>query len=412
MPEYLSPGVYVEEVPSGAKPIQGVGTDVAAFVGPARSGPFNQAIGPLGSLAEFARVCGDAEAIGYATPLPNLLWHAARTFFLEGGKTLWVVRVGEGTHRPDAVNYARGLAVLETVEAISIVAAPGATYRADGFPLADGLAVSRLLLAHAERAGSRIALLDPPDGQTAAEACGWRGHFDSTHGALCYPWIEILESDHHRRRFVPPSSVVAGIYARTDLEEGVHVAPARALARAAVGLEGAIAEADAAALAEAGINVLAGPPGRGILLQGACMLSSDPDWRYVNVRRYCLYLEQSIDKGLQWAVFEPYGEALWAAVRKHVETFLMSEWRRGALHGARPEEAWFVRCDRTTMTQDDLDNGRLACLIGIAPLRPAEFVILRIAQTRGEPRDGRTGRVATAPHGGILGQDSTLQEGW
>jgi phage tail sheath protein FI len=258
------------------------------------------------------------------------------------------------------------------------VAAPGSTFRGAASSPDDALAISRSLVEHAERAQHRFALLDLPDGLSRAQAIAWRGQFDSPSAALYHPWLEVRAADEVGRRRMPPSGAVAGLYARTDLEQGVHKAPARALLRSAVGLEAALAPADERALGEAGVNVLSALSGRGIGVVGARTTSNESAWKYVHVRRYCLYVEASLRKGLQWVVFEANGEALWAAVRSAVESLLAAEWRRGALLGARPEEAWFVRCDRATMTQDDLDHGRLVCLVGLATLRPAEFVILRI----------------------------------
>jgi hypothetical protein len=180
--------------------------------------------------------------------------------------------------------------------------------------------------------------------------------------------------------FVPPSGFVAGIYARNDASKGVSKAPAGEDITSAVGLEQLLDQNQSAALEQEGINVLRFFTGRGYLVWGARTVSSDPQWKYVNLRRYFAYLEHSIDKGTQWAVFEPNGETLWANVRQSIANFLLNEWKSGALLGQKPEQAYFVRCDQTTMTQNDLDNGRLVVLIGVAPVQPAEFVIFRIGQ--------------------------------
>ncbi len=173
---------------------------------------------------------------------------------------------------------------------------------------------------------------------------------------------------------------MAGIYARNDLERGVYKAPANEVVRGAVGFEMMVNKAQQDNLNPEGVNCFRFFEGSGFRLWGARTMSSDPEWKYVNLRRYLAYIERSIDKGTQWAVFEPNGETLWASVRRAVEDFLLSEWRNGALSGDKPDEAFLVKCDRTTMTQDDLDNGRLICLIGVAPVKPAEFVIFRIGQ--------------------------------
>jgi phage tail sheath protein FI len=150
--------------------------------------------------------------------------------------------------------------------------------------------------------------------------------------------------------------------------------------RLALGFEFLLNTAQQEALNPLGINCLRYFEGRGFRVWGARTASSDPEWKYLNVRRYFAFLERSIEKGTQWAVFEPNGPVLWANVRRTIEDFLFNEWKQNHLFGAKPDEAYFVRCDRSTMTQNDIDNGRLVCQIGVAPLRPAEFVIFRIGQ--------------------------------
>ena len=182
----------------------------------------------------------------------------------------------------------------------------------------------------------------------------------------------------------PPSGHICGIYARTDTERGVHKAPANEVIRLATGFETGVTKKQQEVLNPEGINCLRSFRGRGHRVWGARTISSDPEWKYVNVRRYSAYLERSIDVGTRWAVFENNGESLWNNVKSTVESFLFNEWKAGRMMGATPDEAYFVRCDRTTMTQNDLDNGRMICLIGVAPLKPAEFVIFRIGQKTSE----------------------------
>jgi phage tail sheath protein FI len=178
----------------------------------------------------------------------------------------------------------------------------------------------------------------------------------------------------------PPSGFVAGIYARNDIQQGVHKSPANEVIRQALGFETLVNRAQQEVLNPKGINCLRFFEGRGYRVWGARTLTSDPEWKYLNVRRYFAFLERSIELGTQWAVFENNGPTLWRNVRTTISDFLFNEWSSDHLLGTRPDEAFFVRCDRTTMTQNDLDNGRLVCLIGVAPLRPAEFVIFRIGQ--------------------------------
>lgn len=175
---------------------------------------------------------------------------------------------------------------------------------------------------------------------------------------------------------------MAGIYARTDIGRGVFKAPANETVRGIVGLEFQITKDEQSILNPRGVNVIRKFPGRGIRVWGARTLSSDPLWKYINVRRLFLFLEESIDEGTQWVVFEPNDQKLWARVRTTITGFLTTQWKEGALMGSTPDEAFFVKCDETTMTQDEIDNGRLICIIGVAPVKPAEFVIFRIAQWR------------------------------
>jgi len=179
---------------------------------------------------------------------------------------------------------------------------------------------------------------------------------------------------------MPPSGFVSGIYARNDINRAVYKAPANEIVNLAIGFEKMLNKAQQEVLNPAGVNCFRFFEGRGFRLWGARTMSSDSEWKYVNIRRYFAYLEHSIDKGTQWAVFEPNGPLLWANVRGTIDEFLFNEWQNNALMGDKPEKAYFVKCDRTTMTQSDLDNGRLVCLIGVAPLYPAEFVIFRIGQ--------------------------------
>ena len=286
---------------------------------------------------------------------------------------------------PDDVNKkATGLAALGEVDDIAIVALPdGGAY--DDFDSC--AAAGDALIEHAESLRYRFAVIDPPFNSSMTQVRNFRGRFDSTYAAVYHPWIEILDPTQRSaqgappaRLQLPPSGFITGIYARTDIARGVFKAPANEPLFGLVKLENNINKARQDVLNPEGINALRFFEGRGNRVWGARTISSDPEWMYVNVRRLFIYLEHSIDKGTQWAVFEPNNERLWANVRHTVEDFLLVTWKTGALMGSKPEEAYFVRCDRTTMTQNDLDNGRLICLIGVAPTKPAEFVIFRIGQ--------------------------------
>jgi phage tail sheath protein FI len=244
----------------------------------------------------------------------------------------------------------------------------------------------RHLIGHCERMRYRIAVLDSADGQRISEVRQYRAQLDSTHAALYYPWVRILDPVTEQEILLPPSGFVAGIYARNDTDHGVHKAPANEVVRQAIGLEVVLNKAQQDVLNPEGINCFRFFEGRGFRLWGARTISSDPEWKYVNLRRYFAFLERSIERGTQWAVFESNGPTLWANVRRTIEDFLFNEWKSDHLLGEKPQESYFVRCDRTTMTQNDLDNGRLVCLIGVAPLRPAEFVIFRIGQWTADRR--------------------------
>jgi len=389
---YQSPGVYVEEAGTATKVIQGVETGTAGFVGPALSGPVGQVSEALTSFLAFQAVYGDAPAITFSGPPAwtsrNYLGLAARAFFENGGQKLYVARVtspdGKNTAPPTGSDYARALATLSRVSEVAVLAAPGGTIA--GFTGISSVApVHAALMEHVGQPGAyRFAVLDPPPNCSTSDIEDLRASISSINAALYYPWVTI--SDPHTAAKplaqinVPPSGSLCGIYARTDAQQGVFKAPANQPLAGAVGFERTIANLESDTLNALGINCLRSFTGRGNLVWGARTISSDPEWKYVNIRRYFVYLEHSIDAGTQWAVFDPNNERLWAAIRLTVNNFLYNEWRSGALLGSKPEQAFFVKCDRTTMTQNDLDNGRLICEIGVAPLKPAEFIIFRIGQ--------------------------------
>jgi phage tail sheath protein FI len=279
---------------------------------------------------------------------------------------------------------ATGLAALGEVDDIAIVALP------DGGTLPDSdqcAGAADRLISHCERYRYRIGVIDAPVNCSMTDIRNFRGRFDSKYAALYHPWIEIFDPTERpsqgappKRLLLPPSGFVTGIYARSDIERGVHKAPANEVVRGLTRFESNINKGRQDVLNPEGINALRFFEGRGNRVWGARTISSDPEWKYVNVRRLFIYIEHSLDKGTQWAVFEPNNSRLWANIRETVENFLLVLWKDGALLGDKPEEAYFVRCDRTTMTQNDLDNGRLICLVGVAPVKPAEFVIFRVGQ--------------------------------
>jgi phage tail sheath protein FI len=286
---------------------------------------------------------------------------------------------------------ATGLEALAEVEDISIVALPDS-----GDMMGDSMlskVAAQKLITHAEKMRYRIAVVDCPLGSSMNEVRDFRGQFDSKYAAIYYPWIKVFDPNERfsqgtppKQLVLPPSGFVTGIYARNDINRGVHKAPANEIVRGLTQFEVNINKPRQEVINPEGINALRFFEGRGHRVWGARTMSSDPEWKYVNVRRLFNFIEHSIDKGSQWAVFEPNNRHLWDNLRRTIEDFLLVLWRDGALMGAKPEEAFFVRCDRSTMTQNDLDNGRLICLIGIAPVKPAEFVIFRIGQWTGDAK--------------------------
>ncbi|WP_037910886.1 phage tail sheath family protein [Actinacidiphila yeochonensis] len=522
MPSYLSPGVYVEEVASGSRPIEGVGTSVAAFVGLAPSGPLNEptlvtnwsqyvaSFGEFtdgyylahsvygffnngGSAAYVVRVGGTSEgapidgaagsgraavngstapaaleagepkqlggftvaaiAPGTTGTLSVEVTHpedegpadrfrltvkdgdkAAETFEVtakKGGRNYVVTQVRERSKlitvaeavpagqlaRPDAQTVAltapapaapavpaqrdeshpgpahylgdsadrTGFGGLEAVDEISMVAVPDlmAAYQRGAIDLEGVKAVQLGLIAHCELMGDRVAVIDPPPSLNARQIRVWRQEtagYDSKYAALYYPWIKSFDPARGQSVLIPPSGHVAGIWARNDAERGVHKAPANEVVRGAVDLETQITRGEQDLLNPIGVNCIRAFPGRGIRVWGARTVSSDPAWRYLNIRRYFNYLEESILLGTQWVVFEPNDHALWARIRRNISAFLVNEWRSGALFGRRPEEAFYVKCDEETNPPESVDVGRVVCEIGIAPVKPAEFVIFRLAQ--------------------------------
>ncbi|MEV5982902.1 phage tail sheath subtilisin-like domain-containing protein [Streptomyces sp. NPDC052114] len=518
MPNYLSPGVYIEEVASGSRPIEGVGTSVAAFVGLAPHGPLNEptlvtnwsqyvaAFGEFtdgyylahsvygffnngGSAAYVVRVGGTdgSEPAAPAAEAPKQLTAgepvalggykvAAITAGSTNGGALTVeVQDGEGegaadrfklivkdgekvvesfdvsskktarnyvvtqvkqrskaivleeaaaggtVAKPDAQSVTlappapaapavpasngavahvetaqfigdsadrTGFGGLEALDEVNMVAVPDlmGAYQQGLIDAEQVKAVQLGLISHCELMGDRMAIIDPPPSLNARQVRQWRQElagYDSRYAALYYPWIKSFDPATGQAVTVPPSGHMAGIWARNDAERGVHKAPANEIVRGAVDLDLQITRGEQDLLNPIGVNCIRAFPGRGIRVWGARTMASDPAWRYLNVRRYFNYLEESILIGTQWVVFEPNDHALWARIRRNVSAFLVNEWRSGALFGQRPEDAFYVKCDEETNPPESVDVGRVVCEIGIAPVKPAEFVVFRLAQFSG-----------------------------
>jgi hypothetical protein len=500
MPNYLSPGVYVEEVEAGSRPIEGVGTAIAAFVGLAARGPANTPT-LVTNWSQFTQGFGEFMEGSY-------LAHAVYGYFLNGGGACYVVRVGadgvmpvataelpsatekgkpafrvaaleagpagnnltvevepaseagEGTFKlvvkesgkavetfdnvtsgkgkqnvatvvkaqsktitieevgalaapatgslalsgggaavparvtPDDYvgNSAdrTGFAGLEAVDDITMLSVPDlmAVYEQGIIDLEGLQAVQLAMIAHCELMGDRVAILDAPPGLNAQQVKEWRvdkAGYDSKYASLYWPWVKVFDPLSGQAKFVPPSGHVAGIWARNDDTRGVHKAPANEVVRGAITLALNLTKAEHDQLNPNGINCIRAFPGRGIRIWGARTLSSDPSWRYLNVRRLFNYIEESIFEGTQWVVFEPNDIRLWGRVKRTINAFLLRVWRDGALFGATPEEAFFVRCDGENNPPEVRDAGQLIIDIGIAPVKPAEFVVFRIAQFSGSP---------------------------
>ncbi len=511
MPTYLSPGVYVEEVEAGSRPIEGVGTAVAAFVGLAEKGPVNEP-SLVSNWTQFSEKFGGFVDGSY-------LAHSVYGYFLNGGGNCFVVRIGangkgssdgkakakelgpapearlggykiqaigrqastktvevavedptgdsppddefklvvkvdgkpsetydnvttkrgdnnvatkvntasklinieevvsgSGLMKPDkgavelvspepepvppstenlnADDYVgdaadrTGFSGLEAVDEVTMVAVPDlvAAYEQGAIDLETMKAVQLGMIAHCELMGDRVAILDTPPSLNAQQVKDWRVNetgYDSKFATAYWPWLKVFDPATGTNKFVPPSGHMAGIWARSDDTRGVHKAPANEVVRGAITLQTQITKAEHDLLNPVGLNCVRSFPGRGVRVWGARTLSSDPSWRYLNVRRLFNYLEESILMGTQWVVFEPNDDQLWARIRRTISAFLINEWRKGALFGTTADEAFFVKCDRETNPAEGIDAGQVVCQIGIAPVKPAEFVIFQLSQFSG-----------------------------
>ncbi|MFQ3562221.1 phage tail sheath subtilisin-like domain-containing protein [Streptomyces gramineus] len=507
MQSYVTPGVYVEEVSSGIKPIQGVGTATAAFVGLTEKGPTHEPT-LVTNWNQYAALFGEFVAGAY---LPQSVYG----YFLNGGGSAYVVSLGSPQAAPSALPAApsvselpgpdggrpalsvglaspagagtgdqtsvevevedasdkslddgfrlvvrkdgqvaesydnvtlkrgashvltavkkstlitvtevkgaalrpatgtrvtlapavpkaavpapnapayigdtderTGLSGLEAVDDITMLAVPDlmSAYESGALDAEGVKAVQTAMIAHCERMGDRMAVLDPLPGLTAQQAAQWRrdfSGFDSSYGALYWPWINVVDPQTKRTSLMPPSGHVAGVWARTDETRGVHKAPANEVLRGVTGISLNATKYEQGVLNPIGVNCLRSFPGQGVRVWGARTLASDAEWRYVNVRRLFNYVEQSILEGTNWVVFEPNDPYLWEGVQRTVTMFLTRVWRAGALFGRTPEEAFFVHCGEENNPQENRDAGVLTIDIGIAPVKPAEFVVFRLSQ--------------------------------
>ncbi|MGK5442598.1 phage tail sheath family protein [Micromonospora sp. URMC 105] len=404
MPNYFSPGIYVEEVPSGARPIGPVGMSTAAFVGiaPDRGAHVDRAL-PVNSWSEFLRLYAAGER-PESTPLARAVFG----FLDNGGTRCWVVNVGEGGQLTGGGQRRAGLQLLEAVDEVSILAAPG---------FHDPVS-HEALLSMAERLRTMVAICDPSPGiddisaltrvatpssarapraadgkpaegtaKPADDDGGGTAAYrprQSDFGTCYFPWLRVRDPLSGELVLTPPSGHMAGIWARTDGLRGVHKAPANEPVRGAVDLEYLVTRPEHDVLNPKGVNVIRYFAGEGIRVWGARTLAAEAsEWRYLNVRRLSISIEQAIANGTRWMVFEPNDFSLWRSIRRDIGAFLTRVWRDGALLGRTPEEAFFVKCDEETNPADVRDAGMVVAHIGIAVVKPAEFVVFKLSQWAG-----------------------------
>lgn len=396
MPEYLSPGVYVEEVDKGTKPLEAVGTSTAGFIGQSKKGPVNEATF-ITNWGQFTRTFGEFADSPY-------LAHAVYGFFNNGGARCFITNVGmegappspppkkEGEGKDDkkpstpaptgggpspslfigkdqGPGNKTGLVTFEDIDEIAIVAAPG---------MVDP-AIQDAVISHCERM-NRFAILDSELTIEKGGVDKIKKPRDSQFAGFYFPWLEVYDPAKDKNVYVPPSGHMTGIYSRSDNTRGVHKAPANEVVRGALGLKYTISKGEQDILNPRGINCIRYFKDRGIRVWGARTVSSDPSWRYINVRRLFIMVEESIKNGTQWVVFEPNDFTLWKRITRNITAFLLRVWKDGALFGQTPEQAFYVKCDEETNPPEVVDAGMVVIEIGMAPVKPAEFVIFRISQ--------------------------------
>src|SRR5690349_6031180 len=434
---YGAPGVYIEEQPSGSMPIEGVGTAVAAFVGFTERYDVEQGdpTDPAGVKPQLVTSWPQYERVYGGFVRGAMLPHAVRGYFENGGSAAYICRIpttegdgANGSGKPtlmlpsandpgtpgvqlSAVNPAaeleidlvgnetertgyQGLAIAENVTMVAIPDLITVATRDDGTVDEEMyLGAQKQLIDYCEAAHNKMAILDTPPGLNATRALEWRSRLarDSAFGALYYPNVVISNplarpgaTNGELSLTVPAAGHVAGVWARTDAARGVWKAPANEALRGIVRLESEITNGEQDLLNPDGVNCIRSFGSYGTKIWGARTLAkTDPSWRYINVRRLFNFVEESIQRGTQWAVFEPNDYDLWQRVKRTITSFLRGLWMQGALVGATPEQAFYVLCDASNNPPSSVDEGRLIVEIGIAPVKPAEFVIFRISQWQG-----------------------------
>ncbi len=416
MPNYSTPGVYVEEVPSKSQPISDVGTSTAGFIGKVEDGvkrpviagkqpidPKNPADNEMYPLAEKDKpqlITNWAEfekKFGYIQQGNRVLANAVFGFFNNGGTRCWVARVTEELNKE---NVGKVLISFEAIDEISIVAvplpaptppAPPTSTQPQGTGDRSNLynEIREVVLSHCEKMQDRFAILDGEDvtGDLKSEQI-YSGR-NSDYGAVYFPYIKVSSKvlkagtvNEYQEEIIdmPPSGYIAGIYARVDANRGIFKAPANEVIRGVLKEKLPVSRIDQGNLNDKGINVIRQINGN-VTVWGARTISDKPEYKYINVRRTLLFLRESIDQGTQWAVFEPNTPALWQKIKRNVFDFLLVQWRAGALFGNTKEEAFYVKCDAETNPPTEVALGRVIAEVGVSIVRPAEFVIFRISQT-------------------------------
>ncbi|HEY3288795.1 MAG TPA: phage tail sheath C-terminal domain-containing protein [Anaerolineae bacterium] len=410
MPSYLAPDIYVQEVSAGARPIEAVGTSTAGFVGaaPNKDAHLTEAY-PINNWSEFVREFATTRVNDKDTILSSTdLSQAVFGFFLNGGTRCYIANVAAGKSIEGTAGSKTGLDLLEQVDEVAIVCAPGLT---------DAASYSAVI-GHCEKLKDRVGILDAPrdvdaakidslkvvaeppaPGAAPSDASTKPGlkprQSDGGYAAFYFPWIMVRDPLPPAKTdpaappasalvMAPPSGHIAGVWARTDATRGVHKAPANEPIRGALRLSYPLTRAEQGELNSAGVNCIRTFPREGIRVWGARTLAaSASEWRYLNVRRLFNMIEESIALNTRWIVFEPNDMTLWKSIRRDISAFLIRMWRDGALMGATPEQAFFVKCDAETNPPEVIDAGQVVAIIGIAPVKPAEFVVFRISQYAG-----------------------------
>lgn len=394
---YKSPGVQIESAGDRYLPLEKVDTGVTAFLGVTAKGPRNEPT-RVGSYAQYEKLFGNDDSFTSG---------GVRGFFDNGGKTAYIVNIEpEGGLDPTPDDYIglqgteeRGLRALERIEHVDLIVAPdlmGQYQKSVGFTEPEHvLAVQRAMVEHCERLHDRFTLLDSLPGHDLKAAVEWRGRFDTSHAAFYFPWIKVRKGEEVLAP-LPASGHVAGSIARADATEGVHRAPANQKIEGLVDVAERVRKRDRDYCFDHRVNTLIAFPGRGIRIWGARTLSSDAQFTQINVRRLYILIRKSIERYAQWVVFEPNEESLWKRLKRTIDVFLGDLWTEGALVGGSQNDAFYVKCDEETNPPEAREVGQLMCEIGISPVVPAEFIVVRIHQFTREATDVKEEEPAAA----------------